>query len=371
VTRAIWDETESIWKISVEGKGEFSAEIIVNAGGILNNPQMPTIKGLDTFSGDFLHTAQWDPKVNLEGKSIALIGAGASAIQILPQIQPIARHIDLYIRTPSWISPPIGAPKGKNPPYTIEEQERFRDDPVFSLTTRKTLESSFNTMFKAFFKGTDQQKDLRNKFETRMKELIPDPELQKKLIPDFEVGCRRINPGEAYLTSLQNDNVAPIFGPISEIVTDGVVSNGEKRPADVIVAATGFNTGFRPRFPIIGRNGVNLQDLWAKEPTSYLGTGVSGYPNYLIFLGPNTPISNGSITGKFISKFGKYRDIADARVGPLEATADYFSKLIRKMHTQRAKSFDVRPEAQLDFDEHTQRFMKNMVWTGTCRSWCK
>jgi hypothetical protein len=204
-----------------------------------------------------------------------------------------------------------------------------------------------------------------------MKELIPDPELQKKLIPDFEVGCRRINPGEAYLTSLQNDNVAPIFGPISEIVTDGVVSNGEKRPADVIVAATGFNTGFRPRFPIIGRNGVNLQDLWAKEPTSYLGTGVSGYPNYLIFLGPNTPISNGSITGKFISKFGKYRDIADARVGPLEATADYFSKLIRKMHTQRAKSFDVRPEAQLDFDEHTQRFMKNMVWTGTCRSWCK
>ncbi|KIM93784.1 hypothetical protein OIDMADRAFT_61418 [Oidiodendron maius Zn] len=355
VISAIWNQDKAIWQVSVQGKGDFEADILVNAGGILNNPQMPVVKNLCSFRGHFLHTAAWDDRVELTGKNIVLIGAGASAVQLLPQIQPLAKHIDVFIRTPSWISPPAGAPKSgeRNHTYTREEKERFRDDPSFSLSTRKEMEGMFNMMYKVFFKGTKEQEDVREKFATRMRELIPDPELQKKLIPSFDVGCRRINPGEEYLVSLQKENVEPVFDPITEVVHDGIVSKGRKHQADVIIAATGFNTSFCPRFPIIGSNDVNLQDIWSSNPTSYFGIGVSGFPNYLTFLGPNTPISNGSL------------------MGPLEATADYFTRLIRKFHSQKAKSFDVRPEVQRDFDQHTQEFMKDMVWTGTCRSWFK
>lgn len=135
-----------------------------------------------------------------------------------------------------------------------------------------------------------------------MKQLIKDESLQEKLIPPFEAGCRRINPGEGYLIALQKPNVQPIFDPLKKIYANGVVtSDGQEHPVDVLIAAIGFNTTFRPRFPILGVGDVNLQDLWEKSPTSYMGTGVSGFLNYLVFLGPNTPISNGSLIGKYFS----------------------------------------------------------------------
>lgn len=158
-----------------------------------------------------------------------------------------------------------------------------------------------NGNFLAFFKKSPEQRKLKAQYESRMKELIPDEQLRKKLIPPFEAGCRRINPGEQYLVALQKPNVRPIFESIEKITATGVVlSGGIEQPADILIAATGFDTTFRPRFPIIGRDGVNLQDLWHDEPTSYMGTGVSGFPNYLTFLGPNTPISNGSLMGESI-----------------------------------------------------------------------
>jgi len=125
------------------------------------------------------------------------------------------------------------------------------------------------------------------------------------------------------------------------------------RPVDVVITATGFDTSFRPRFPITGRNGDDLRELWKDEPVSYFGTAVSGFPNYLTFLGPNTPISNGSL------------------MGTLEATADYFVRLVGNFIHNKALSFDVRTDVQADFDAHTQNLMRDMVWSGACRSWCK
>jgi cation diffusion facilitator CzcD-associated flavoprotein CzcO len=144
---------------------------------------------------------------------------------------------------------------------------------------------------------------MRAHFESRMKKLITDQDLQKKLIPSFEAGCRRINPGEQYLVALQKPNVRAIFDPIQEVTATGVMVSGSgveprEHPADVLIAATGFDTTFRPRFPLIGRGGLNLQDLWRSDPASYMGIGVSGFPNYMTFLGPNTPISNGSLMGE-------------------------------------------------------------------------
>ncbi|KAH8647740.1 hypothetical protein BX600DRAFT_389320 [Xylariales sp. PMI_506] len=355
VVSARWLEESSTWKIELEDGNVTECDVLINAGGILNNFKWPDIHGFDSFLGPKLHTAAWDSNVDLVDKRVAVIGAGASAIQLLPQIQPKARHVDIYIRSPSWITPPVASPSPEilNYSYNEEDQGKFRQETDMYLRTRKYMEDQLNGSFKAFRKGSAQQEDRRSRLAARMKSLISDESLQERLIPTFEVGCRRINPGEGYLLALQEWNVQPIFQPIEKVNQSGIVVDGLEHPVDVIVAATGFNTSFRPRFPIIGRNGVNLQDLWAEEPTSYFGTSVSGFPNYLIFLGPNTPISNGSL------------------IGPLEATSDYFIRLLRKMFRQRAKSFEVREKAQHDFDKHTQKFMHNMVWTGSCRSWFK
>lgn len=383
VTSAKWSASAGTWTVEVDGGQTITSEILVNASGILNNYKMPDIPGLRSFAGPVLHTAAWDPTVDLRGKRVAIIGSGASAIQVLPQIQPMASRVQVYIRTPSWICQPLGVPVGMDPAHRYSEEEKasFRSDGAAYLHARKEIESQFNSMFGVFVKGSPEQRDARARFEARMREVIQDPRLQEALIPDFEVGCRRVSPGEPFLRALQEANVEPVFAAVEKVSADGIVAGGVSRKTDVIVAATGFNTSFRPRFSIVGLDGVDLCDEWKNTATSYMGTGVAGFPNYLIFLGPNTPISNGSALGKascslfcYCSSSGE--DVSTERAnssptGPIEATSDYFIRLLRKMVRQRVKSFTVKPECQADFDLHTQTLMQDMVWTGTCRSWCK
>lgn len=129
-----------------------------------------------------------------------------------------------------------------------------------------------------------------------MTQKINNPELSAKLIPEWTVGCRRLTPGVGYLESLSKPNVKVVYGEITRVTERGCVcDDGKEYPTDVLICATGFDTGFKPRFPIIGYNGVNLQDQWAKEPHSYLGVGAANVPNYLMFLGPNCPVGNGPV----------------------------------------------------------------------------
>jgi cation diffusion facilitator CzcD-associated flavoprotein CzcO len=218
---------------------------------------------------------------------------------MLPKIQPIAEKIHVYIRTPSWISPPVGLAPGIDAThiYSEEEKQSFKWNEEAYLKMRKGIEEQFNGAYPMFMKDSDEQRNTRAQLEARMKTLIKDEALQQKLIPNFEAGCRRISPGEAWLSSLQKPNVEPVFDPISEVTDQGVIVGTKLHEADILIAATGFNTSFTPRFPIIGLDNVNLQDLWRTEATSYMGTGVSGFPNYMTFLGPNTPIANGSVMG--------------------------------------------------------------------------
>ena len=174
---------------------------------------------MDSFGGHVLHTAAWDENIDIEGKRVAIVGAGASAIQVLPAIQGKVEHVDIYIRTPSWITPPIleSLATSKNFQYTLEEQERFKNDLDYSVKIRKEMESSSNRVLRAIIKGSREQVELREKLENNMKALIKDPELQELLIPKFEVGCRRLSPGEPYLQALQSPKVTPIFGDIEAI----------------------------------------------------------------------------------------------------------------------------------------------------------
>jgi cation diffusion facilitator CzcD-associated flavoprotein CzcO len=212
---------------------------------------------------------------------------------VLPTIQPFVRECTTFIREPTWVSPVQGL---EGHVYSEQEKRDFATKPGQLLEYRKGIERGLNGQFGIFLKNTQINNDTHEHFISQMKSKLNSSYLEDKLIPKWAVGCRRLTPGVGYLESLGKDNVRVVYGEITEVTEKGCVcDDGKEYPVDVLICATGFDTGFKPRFPLIGDTESNLQDEWAKDPESYFGVAAADYPNYLIFLGPNCPIGNGPV----------------------------------------------------------------------------
>lgn len=297
VKRCVWDERDSMWLLDTERDGVLAtrrkADVLINAAGILNHYQYPHVPGLDSYKGRLMHTANWDHSIDLAGKKVSIIGAGASAVQVIPQIQSAVKTLSVYIRTPSWIT---------RLPDSFQDAESDSKNTADGYLQRcKQLESYYNKLFPVFYRDSETQMQERQEMSSWMEKCIKDPKLREKLIPKYELGCRRISPGEPFLRALQKSNVKCIFSPIEVCRPDGLETEDGIETSDVIIAATGFNTSFRPRFPLLGQNGVDLRELWKDNPASYMGLGCASFPNYLSMLGPNCPVANGSLIGRFKS----------------------------------------------------------------------
>ena len=217
----------------------------------------------------------------------------SSGIQVLPAIQPIVGQVTTFVRQPTWVATVQSL---RQHIYSEQERSSFANEPGKLLAYRKFIERGLNGQFGFFLKDTKINKETQEYTKTEMKKRLDNPDLEGKLIPEWSVGCRRITPGVGYLESIGKENVTVVCGGVKEITERGCVGdNGDEYPVDVLICATGFDTNFRPRFPIIGFDGKNLQDVWQDEPKSYFGIAASGFPNYLIFLGPNCPIGNGPV----------------------------------------------------------------------------
>lgn len=186
--------------------------------------------------------------------------------------------------------------------FTPEEKHIFATKPGVLNEYRKGIERGVNGQFGFFFKHTNSQKEVRENMTQQMKLKLGNADLERVLIPEWPVGCRRITPGVNYLESLTADNAEVVYGNINAVTERGpICDDGKEYPVEVLICATGFDTSFRPRFPVVGPEGNNLQDAWQKEPHSYFGIGAANIPNYLMFLGPNSPIGNGPV----LSAIGK------------------------------------------------------------------
>jgi cation diffusion facilitator CzcD-associated flavoprotein CzcO len=238
--------------------------------------------------------------------------------------------------------------------YTKDEINEFIQRPEVLREVRKANESGLNSMFGLYLQNTTIQNEMKVNMRTQMEEKLKDKFLEEKLIPSWGVGCRRLTPGINYLESLHKENVKVVYGEINEITERGCkCDDGKEYPVDVLICATGFDTSFRPRFPLIGPGGHNLQDVWSKEPKSYLGIAAPGFPNYFIFLGPNCPIGNGPV------------------LSAIECQADYMLTLVDRWQTENIKSLTPKMEAVDEFLEHTDQFMRKTIWNQECRSWYK
>ncbi|KAH8901422.1 cyclohexanone monooxygenase [Thozetella sp. PMI_491] len=364
VSAAEWDEASGTWAVQVMNlqTGDTVRDwchILINGTGVLNNWKWPDIPGLHSFKGDLVHTATWKPDLDVTGKTVAVLGSGSSGIQVVPAIQPKVKRLITFIRSATWITAGFAqshaGPGGANFAYTEEQKNTFRTQPEVYIHYRKEIEGELNTRFKFVIADSDAQKEARAYSIQEMKNKLKDEGLQKHLIPtNFAVGCRRPTPGNGYLEALVEPNVRVITDNIAEIVPNGIkLDTGEIVEIDTLVCATGFNLSFHPRFKLTGRGGEVIQDKWKRKPEAYLSVAAPGFPNYLMFLGPNAPVGHGSV------------------LPIIEHTTKYIINLMKKMQTQGIKSVVPLPEAAAEFSEHITEFMKRTAWATPCRSWFK
>ncbi|EAQ92674.1 hypothetical protein CHGG_00909 [Chaetomium globosum CBS 148.51] len=372
VVRAEWNEQGGQWELTVrnlETGEEFSdhATFLVDGSGILNNWRWPEVDDLDAFQGSLIHTAQWPKDFDHTGKTVAVIGNGSSGIQVLPALQPGAEKLYHILRTPTWVLPPrIQAWKVMGQAgeilskiqmdalenFSQETIDKFQSDPEFYREFVKKIEVEVNNAFPV----SPVQAFARAKVSEYMTAMLGgNQELCKMLIPDYPLGARRMTPGHSYLQALTKPNVELRRSGIKRFVAEGIeLESGEVLKVDAIICATGFNTSFRPRFPIIGRDG-NLQDRWAKEtPKAYMSCAVAGLPNYFTFLGPNAPIGHGSV---FTLS---------------EHIAKYIVRAIHKCQTEGIQALAPSQAAVDDYFAHISAFMPRTAWSAPGnRSWFK
>jgi hypothetical protein len=261
------------------------------------------------------------------------------------------QKVTTFIREPTWVSPVQGLEQHV---YSDKERLEFATKPNVLTEYRKNVERGLNGQFGIFLKDTNTNNETEAYFRSQMHDKLQNDYLEERLIPNWHVGCRRLTPGVGYLESLGKENVEVVYGEINEITERGCkCDNGNEYPVDVLICATGFNTSFKPRFPVVNPSGQNLQDIWKETPESYFGLAAADFPNYLIFLGPNCPIGNGPV------------------LCAIEQQADYMCKLIDRFQTNNISEFAPKAEAIADFIEHKDQFMKATVWQDPCRSWYK
>ncbi|KAL4880541.1 hypothetical protein BJY04DRAFT_191003 [Aspergillus karnatakaensis] len=369
LTSSVWDEDSGKWVLTLEKGGEVfedRADVVLDGSGILNNWKWPDIEGLDKFEGKVLHTANWDPSYDWHNKRIAVIGNGSSGIQVIPALQPHAKHLTNYIRHPTWISTNLAGDitkdhMGTNFAYTDEEKKLYATDKEKFLEYRKYIERSVNSVYKLMLSGSPENDFLFNLVNTVMRtRLSANPQLIEKLIPEYEIGCRRLSPGDGYLEAMQSANAKFNFNRIARVTPTGIVTTAtnddgteeeEEEEVDLIVCATGFTTTFIPAFDQIGRGGRTLASEWAETPKAYFSMCAGGIPNWFFFAGPNSPIGHGSVPGM------------------LAWSADYMLDWVGKMAREDIKSIVVKDSIVDAFNKYAQENLKRCVWSKGCTAW--
>ena len=345
VTRAEFDADSGRWRIET-GEGTVEADVLVSACGQLSRPATMRIEGSERFKGPIFHTARWDHGVELQGKRVAVIGTGASTIQVVPAIADRVDRLDVYQRSAPYVIPK------KDRSYMPWERRLFRWFPPARLIARFTQWLFFEIFIAAFnqFKGVGRV-GVRM-FERNLDDQVSDPKLKRALTPDHVLGCKRVLISPDYYSTLERPNVELVSQGVRKLTKGGVVAeDGTERPADVIVLSTGFeSTRFLAPMEIRGRDGLDLNEAWREGANAYLGMTVAGFPNLFVMYGPNTNLGSGSIIFQLESQMAY---IADA-VARLRRTGGWLS---------------VRPEVQRAFDSEMQSRLSTSVWQTGCNNW--
>lgn len=335
------------WSVKT-AKGEtYDCQFFVSAIGQLHVPSTPNFKGKDKFKGASFHSAQWDHSADLTDRNVGVIGVGASAAQLIPEVAKLAKNLTIYQRSPNWV-----INKGDRP-YTRFEKWIAKYIPAIAKLYRKGLWMQGEYVIWPIIQGAPIRSKLARKAVMKeMKTYIKDETLQAKLTPDYPIGAKRILFSDSYYPALARENVTLETDGIDNVTEGGIMTTaGTENPHDVIIYATGFYSNpFLKEIDVRGRNNLSLKDHWKEGAFAYLGVSTSEFPNMFMLYGPNTNSGHTSIVSK------------------LEHQVTHILKLIDKADDGTIE-VKAAPEDAFNFDAQTR--LRQLTWDKIEASWYK
>jgi cation diffusion facilitator CzcD-associated flavoprotein CzcO len=346
VLEARWDAERAKWELQTSA-GAHEADVLLTACGQLSVPAVPPLPGLDGFEGPAFHTAQWRHDVDLAGRRVAVVGTGCSAIQVVPAIQPVVGHVDVYQRSPGWTIPKMDFA------YSPRTQRLFERFPALQRADRAAIFAFMELGTAALTSKPWLRPVFRAVARRQITSAIDDPELRRKVTPGDEVGCKRIMLTDEWYPTLTKPNVDLVADRIAEVTASGIrTEDGTERPADVLVLATGFKShGFVAPMQIVGAGGRTLADEWAQVARAYLGMSVPGFPNLFLLYGPNTNGGSGSV------------------IYTIESSVAHVIAALDELERADARAIELRPAALETFDRELRAALADTVWHSGCTNW--
>lgn len=346
VQSMVWDGASQRWAVHT-AKGTFHSGFVINASGPLSQANTPSFEGMHLFEGRSFHSNLWDHDFDYRGKRVAIVGSGASAAQIIPAIASVVSQLHVFQRTAHWVLP--------RPAHRFNRVQRWLlAKPAINRLLRSWIYCTLEGRALGFKYSKAGLSLIEQMARRHLARQVPDAQLRRRLTPDFTLGCKRVVLSSELYPALGRDNVELHTEGIERLDESGIVTcDGQRIALDLIVWATGFNaTDNAIPYPIEGRNGKLLSDVWRPYPRAYLGTSVPGFPNLFVLAGPNT--GTGHTSALFM----------------LEAQMRYVMGCIGAVDRQGMRSIEVREQAEAQYTSMIHREMTRTVWHwGGCRSW--
>ena len=348
VVHTEYHEKECLWHVTLKDGRQISCQYLIFASGPLHVPQIPHIKGIEKFQGKVFHSSQWDHQYDLNGKVVASIGTGGSAIQYIPEIAPQVKQIYVMQRTAAWVIP------RDERKYLNIEKKLFKQADWFRKLHRARLYWSNESraipiMQPSVMKYTQKLAEAFIRFQ------VKDKQLAQKLTPDYIMGCKRILVSNKYFPTFNRDNVELVTDAILELTADSIITkDGKMRKIDCLIYGTGFITDPRiylQPFSCLGEHGVELKQAWKDGAESYYGISHKGFPNLFQLLGPNTVLAHNSV------------------IFMIEAQVDYILQMMDLVTQSQSNAIVVKDQVQDQFNQDVQDMLNNTVWQSGCVSW--
>ncbi|GAA1098954.1 flavin-containing monooxygenase [Tsukamurella spumae] len=347
VTGVVYDATAGEWTISFEGREPERARAVIIASGPLANCSFPAIRGIEDYEGHKIHSARWDHDYDFTGKKVAVVGTGASGVQIVPELVQQAASVKVFQRTPGWVLPRINTETGE---FT---KSIYRRIPGAQQLARALWFWGHESVALGVVWNTPLTRVVEAVSKLHLRLQVRDRWLRRQLTPDFAAGCKRLLMTSDYYPALQRENCTLVTWPIARIAPQGIRTvEGVEHRFDCIVFATGFDVSKTGSpIPVTGLDGRVLADEWSGGAYAYRSVAVSGYPNLYVTFGPNSGPGHSSA------------------LVYMEAQIDYITDAIAQLIGNGWKALDVRAEVQEEYNRDIQRRLTSTTWNSGCSSW--
>jgi cation diffusion facilitator CzcD-associated flavoprotein CzcO len=350
VVGAAFDDAQHLWRVQLDTGEELTARFLVNACGVLTTPNLPDIDGVDSFGGATMHTARWDHEQDLTGKRAAIIGTGASAVQVIPEIAPIVKHLTVFQRTAIWCFAKFDVPLPKPSRWAMRLPG---GKAIQRVASQAYVEVTF-PLPAQYFTVYPLAKRMESVGRAYLRQQVQDPEVRDKLTPRYAVGCKRPGFHNTYLSTFNRDNVRLVTEPIEKVTHGGVATvDGESHDIDVLILATGFKVmdiDNIPTYSVTGSGGRSLTRFWDENRLqAYEGVSVPGFPN-------------------FFTVFGPYGYVGSSYFALIEAQTHHIIRCMNRARRRNATRIEVTQQANdRYFAEMMRKRHRQVFWQDTCK----